>query len=357
MGYIRRPSYYKNFRCIGSACTDNCCIGWEIEVDADTLAYYQTVSGSFGEKLRASISAPAPQTGTAHFFMDKQNRCPLLDACNLCEVYKHLGEQHMVQICTDHPRYFGWFSGGREDGLGLCCEAAAHLILQETGYPQWEILQEPDISDTDEKTEHGIEQTLFSMREQLFHLIKPEASVSFDEKTDAIYRAARAMQDQYDAVVFGFPADETEEDLFCWSKAFWNEACLTQIFDQLLQMEINRPDWKDHLLCIKIQLSDLLHARPDFLQFYQKKCYEYDQLLLYFVYRHFMNARDDDAVREKVQFALISTAVIQALDIFHWMTHGTLSHWEQICICKAYSREIEYDEENTACLSNFIFDT
>ena len=90
---------------------------------------------------------------------------------------------------------------------------------------------------------------------------------------------------------------------------------------------------------------------------YQKKCYEYDQLLLYFVYRHFMNARDDDAVREKVQFALISTAVIQALDIFHWMTHGTLSHWDQICICKAYSRAIEYDEENTECLSNFIFDT
>lgn len=58
MGYIRRPSYYKNFRCIGSACTDNCCIGWEIEIDADTLAYYQTVSGSFGEKLRASISLP-----------------------------------------------------------------------------------------------------------------------------------------------------------------------------------------------------------------------------------------------------------------------------------------------------------
>lgn len=122
-------------------------------------------------------------------------------------------------------------------------------------------------------------------------------------------------------------------------------------------MEINRPDWKDHLLCIKIQLSDLLYARPAFLQFYQKKCYEYDQLLLYFVYRHFMNARDDDAVREKVQFALISTAVIQVLDIFHWMTHGTLSHWDQICICKAYSREIEYDEENTECLSNFIFDT
>ena len=33
MGYIRRPAYYKAFRCIGSDCTENCCIGWEIDVD------------------------------------------------------------------------------------------------------------------------------------------------------------------------------------------------------------------------------------------------------------------------------------------------------------------------------------
>ena len=43
MGYIRRPAYYKAFRCIGSDCTENCCIGWEIDVDEDSLAYYETV--------------------------------------------------------------------------------------------------------------------------------------------------------------------------------------------------------------------------------------------------------------------------------------------------------------------------
>ena len=43
MGYIRRPAYYKAFRCIGSDCTENCCIGWEIDVDEDTLAYYKSI--------------------------------------------------------------------------------------------------------------------------------------------------------------------------------------------------------------------------------------------------------------------------------------------------------------------------
>ena len=355
MGYIRRPSYYKDFHCIGSDCTDNCCIGWEIEVDADSLAYYQTISGAFGEKLRTSISAPDPKTGTARFLLDKQERCPFLDSCNLCEIYKNLGEHRMVQICTDHPRFFEWFSGGREDGLGLCCEAAARLILQRTDSPQWDTIQESDVSDEGTDTEDALEQALFSMREQIFHLIKPEIPTSFDEKTNALYRAARVMQDKYDAILFSFPEEELEEDTFCWSQAFWNETCLTQIFDQLLQLEINRSEWRDTLLAAQAQIPELLRARADFLEYYQEKAYEYDQLLLYFVYRHFMKALGDDAVREKVQFALISTAVIQALDISHWITHGTLTPREQICICKAYSREIEYAEENTDCLANFIF--
>ena len=68
MGYIRRPAYYKAFRCIGSDCTENCCIGWEIDVDEDSLAYYETVPGDFGERLRASIAPADEQTGEAAHF-------------------------------------------------------------------------------------------------------------------------------------------------------------------------------------------------------------------------------------------------------------------------------------------------
>ena len=70
MGYIRRPAYYKAFRCIGSDCTENCCIGWEIDVDEDSLAYYETVPGDFGERLRASIApADAQQRRSRRIFV------------------------------------------------------------------------------------------------------------------------------------------------------------------------------------------------------------------------------------------------------------------------------------------------
>ena len=47
MGYIRRPAYYKAFRCIGSDCTENCCIGWEIDVDEDSLCVLRDRSRRF----------------------------------------------------------------------------------------------------------------------------------------------------------------------------------------------------------------------------------------------------------------------------------------------------------------------
>ena len=141
MGYIRRPSYYKDFRCIASDCTENCCIGWEIDVDEQTLAYYKSIGSDFSRRLCAAIAPADEQAGeNAHFILDERERCPFLNERNLCEVYLNLGEEHMAQICTDHPRYYEWFAGGREDGVGLCCEAAAELILQKRGYPQVRLL-------------------------------------------------------------------------------------------------------------------------------------------------------------------------------------------------------------------------
>ena len=55
MGYIRRPAYYKAFRCIGSDCTENCCIGWEIGIDPDTAAFYDSFPGETGDWLRTFL--------------------------------------------------------------------------------------------------------------------------------------------------------------------------------------------------------------------------------------------------------------------------------------------------------------
>ena len=38
------PKYYERFKCIADKCSHSCCIGWEIDVDADTLKKYKSLN-------------------------------------------------------------------------------------------------------------------------------------------------------------------------------------------------------------------------------------------------------------------------------------------------------------------------
>ena len=49
------PDYYPLFRCTAGKCRHNCCIGWEIDIDSETMDFYDSVKGNFGERLRENI--------------------------------------------------------------------------------------------------------------------------------------------------------------------------------------------------------------------------------------------------------------------------------------------------------------
>ena len=352
MGYIRYPAYYADFRCTASDCSDNCCmVGWGIDIDDETLTYYQNVPGTFGEHLKKNIALPKNQEELAQFIPDKQGRCPFLNENHLCDIYTNLGEQHLCQICTDHPRFYDWFLDGKECGVGLCCEAAAEQILKKTdGFPMIEQSDgEPMPNDLDEveMAELQIANLLFFMRDELFHIIKPEENTSsLDDKIDKLYQSAFEMQDHCYAMFFPDIQVEPNEPT-SWSQAFWNAEYLTPLLKFFTSLEINDMKWKETLQCALKKLPEILAHRNDFLTYYSDSLYEYEQLLLYFIYRHFMKAREDGAVLDRVVFALISVEMIQLMDILCWLEHGTLTHKQQIDICKLYSQETEYDEDNT----------
>ena len=71
---IITPNYYVNFKCIADRCNHNCCIGWEIDIDCKTAAYYAQLKGAIGEKLRANID----RKETPHFILGAEDRCPFL---------------------------------------------------------------------------------------------------------------------------------------------------------------------------------------------------------------------------------------------------------------------------------------
>ena len=119
------PNYYGEFQCIADRCEHNCCIGWEIDIDPDTLAFYDALDGDFGKAVRDGID----RSDYPHFKQDKNGRCALLRADGLCDIICNLGEEALCDICRDHPRFRNFLPERTETGLGLCCPEAARIIL------------------------------------------------------------------------------------------------------------------------------------------------------------------------------------------------------------------------------------
>ena len=124
------PSYYKDFACIADRCQHSCCVGWEIDIDPDTLAHYETMTHPYGASVRNSIS----YQDDPHFALTAGDRCPHLNENGLCKLIIEAGESSLCEICREHPRFYHATAKGMEVGLGMSCEEACRLILSSDGY-------------------------------------------------------------------------------------------------------------------------------------------------------------------------------------------------------------------------------
>lgn len=120
------PDFYFDFSCTASRCRHSCCRGWEIDIDEDTLALYDALTGDIGDTVRRSIE----RTPTPHFALTENEDCPFLQPDGLCRLILTLGEESLCDICAEHPRFYNEYPDRIEAGLGLCCEEAVRLLLE-----------------------------------------------------------------------------------------------------------------------------------------------------------------------------------------------------------------------------------
>jgi len=296
---IIAPDYYPQFRCIADACRHSCCAGWEIDIDPDTLALYRGVGGELGERLRAGI---AEEDGCASFRLDAAERCPFLNSRGLCDIILALGEGALSQICRDHPRFRSFFSDREEIGLGMCCEAAAELILSRKEPVRLITLE--DDGETEMLTAE--EEQLLARRDALIALAQ-DRTLSFERRSEGILRDAGAVM----------PA---------LSFAQW--------IDVYLSLEQMDPAWGELLRCAAGAAAgcEVLSDR------------EAEQIAVYFLYRHLPAAEDESDFAARAAFAMLSVRMIGAL-------RCRLPAQSTAELCRLYSSEIEYSEENTAALA------
>ena len=136
------PDYYREFNCLAAACRHNCCReGWEIDIDDRSCGKYRKAGGVFLELVHFPTVQERRNGDTAHFIINEQGVCPFQEENGLCRMILDYGKQALCDICRDHPRFRNYYRNRLELGLGLCCEAAAMLVLGGTEPVRYEDLK------------------------------------------------------------------------------------------------------------------------------------------------------------------------------------------------------------------------
>ena len=297
------PDYYPLFKCIADQCGHNCCIGWEVDIDYSSMRKYILMKGELGEKLRRNIEGTVLN---GRFVIREDGRCPFLNRQNLCELILEKSEKSLCQICRDHPRFRLRLTDREEIGLGLCCEAACRLIL-DCKEPVGLILED-----------NGRSKAVLSDREQGW-IRQREAllQIAQDRRMPILKRMELIMERDGDIALPDLPFRQ------------WVEA--------LLQME--RMDGQWTVLLEKRKKSRVFAGIDDVKQ---------EQLLVYFLYRYYLNAhKNGDFCFGVTAFCVLSTQLIVLLcetpeDIYE--------------VARLYSAEIEYSDVNAETLLSALHD-
>lgn len=133
---MRIPEYMSRFMCIGGSCEDNCCIGWDVDIDKATYMKYQKVSHPQMKReleryIRRNPDCYDETIDFAFAKLDAHKRCSFLNADHLCMIQKHLGEPYLSNVCGTFPRIYNRIDGNLELSATLSCPEVARHVLKE----------------------------------------------------------------------------------------------------------------------------------------------------------------------------------------------------------------------------------
>ena len=353
------PDYYKDFVCTGSACKDNCCAaGWQIAIDEESLNMYKNMEGDIGVRIRNSIDW---KTG---LFEQYEHKCALLNENGLCDVYCDAGEDKMCVLCQRYPRHYEEYENLREISLSISCPEAARIVLtrkEKTGFYTEEDETEEEYEDFD----YLMFTKLVEIREFIFKTVQ-DRSMPFKHRMAIVLKTVHDIQNlinkdeifEIDELLDKFnQPDFTKsaiKSLKCYEdKAINRKEYLAAMMGRLHKLEVLKYDWTafvekcERILYSGATAEEYLDKCQEFDEYYAEHEYEYEQILVYFIFTYFCGAVYDYDAESKLKFGLVSVLLIKELDRAVWIKNGgTLSLEDQIEIVHRFSKEVEHSDLN-----------
>lgn len=365
---LRLPDYYKEFHCIAEKCKDSCCIGWEIDIDEETLEYYKSIPGAFGRRLKENMIEGEETSFALH-----KGRCAFLNEKNLCDICTELGETSLCEICLEYPRFTVEYGAVREKCLGLSCEEAGRLIFEkDTSMCLEETVLEEQYQWKEEEEEYEVcegemDDTQYpfleTARDYVLELLKNREK-NIEERAKGIILFASIVQNKMNEGDFSDIGQVIEEYRSCieagkkeeppdsvWQERFRLYQARMDVYEEL---ELLDKEWDTVFREMKEQYKDTAsykQMQKEFIAHYTRKDIEYEHLLVYFVFRYGMKAVYDCNFLEKIQFSIVSFLVIRDMDALCFQKKGRFGLEERIDMARIYSKEVEHSEDNLEMLA------
>ena len=287
-------------------------------VDADKAAFYRTLPGELGKRLRQVLK---DEDGDVYMTIENR-RCPMWREDGLCRIQAELSEEALCKTCREFPRLTHDYGDFIEYGLELSCPEAAQIILN-TPEPVF-VTHEVPGGEAPEYDAADME-ILLRTRETARKILT-DTSRSVGEVLELL--CVYAYQAQAELNGCEIPPFGNEDSLLDYSKKCARPGDMAQILDFFKNLEILTPEW-----AARLESPSPAPWEP-----------RHRALARYFVDRYWLQAISDFDLVSRVKFAVISCLVVKELG-------GNIVQTAQL-----YSKEIENSIENVEALLDAVYE-
>ena len=314
---ITKPHYFDSFRCIASGCPDSCCKEWAVQIDEKSAAYYRSLPGDLGDRLRQVLSEEDGDT----VMTIEHGRCPMWRDDGLCRIQAELGEQALCKTCREFPRLTHDYGDFLEYGLELSCPEAARIILSSSPAPS-ATLEIPG----GEEPEYDMDAmaVLKATRETALSILS-DTSRSMGETLALFFLYGCQAQSELDSgEILPFDAESALET----ARELAKPGDSLGIPDFFRSLELLTPEWEAALLS---------PAPGEWRE-------EYRALARYLVERYWLQAVSDYDLYCRVKFIVIACLLVKQLG-------GDIYRTAQL-----FSKEIENNVDNVEAILDAAYD-
>lgn len=380
---VLKPFYYDDFKCTANECIDNCCSNWKIEIDEKTYKKYKKLKGEWGKKINSNISRKRSNPNYLQYgkINLKNNACSLLSEDGLCTIHSKLGENYLCNTCKKYPREIRKYGEIYERNLSISCPEVARYIIKCKDNFSFN-LEDEKLSDLDKdyivnnKYNEKLYNILWDTRSLAMEIIQfKEIEIwkriaFFKMLTDKVQNIINEKQyDNYEEVLNNFREQITNINVInSLDKISVIPDVKVKFIQSALQVRANKGLNNDKFSSLIIEYNKLFNKDINFKSNVEKiiekekefnaylKAQEniIENLLIYLIYKYFMNALYIKDLNAEVNNIILSYAMIKMLLLARYNKNNKkLNEDDFVEVFYLFSRNVEH---NTVFLPNIYKD-